>query len=133
MAKQFASPLKKFSTRSAACRTRAIWVSEKAGVILDLDRFMTNSQMQSNVPHIFGAGDCTGMYEIVHIAIQQGEIAAYNILHPDHHRAIDYRLLISMFLPSHKWPASALPNAKPSRRKSHTSPPRILSVTMANR
>jgi pyruvate/2-oxoglutarate dehydrogenase complex dihydrolipoamide dehydrogenase (E3) component len=57
---------------------------------------MTNSQMQSNVPHIFGAGDCTGMYEIVHIAIQQGEIAAYNILHPDHHRAIDYRLLISI-------------------------------------
>jgi pyruvate/2-oxoglutarate dehydrogenase complex dihydrolipoamide dehydrogenase (E3) component len=69
---------------------------ENAGVVLDLDRFMTNSQMQSNVPHIFGAGDCTGMYEIVHIAIQQGEIAAYNILHPDHHRAIDYRLLISV-------------------------------------
>jgi pyruvate/2-oxoglutarate dehydrogenase complex dihydrolipoamide dehydrogenase (E3) component len=69
---------------------------EKAGVVLDLDRFLTNSQMQSNVPHIFGAGDCTGMYEIVHIAIQQGEIAAYNILHPNHHRAIDYRLLISV-------------------------------------
>lgn len=69
---------------------------ENAGVVLDLDRFMTNSQMQSNVPHIFGAGDCTGMYEIVHIAIQQGEIAAYNILHPAHHRAIDYRLLISV-------------------------------------
>jgi pyruvate/2-oxoglutarate dehydrogenase complex dihydrolipoamide dehydrogenase (E3) component len=69
---------------------------EKAGVVLDLDRFLTNSQMQSNVPHIFGAGDCTGMYEIVHIAIQQGEIAAYNILHPEKHRAIDYRLLISV-------------------------------------
>src|ERR1043165_6775492 len=69
---------------------------ENAGVVLDLDRFMTNSQMQSNVPHIFGAGDCTGMYEIVHIAIQQGEIAAYNILHPQNHRAIDYRLLISV-------------------------------------
>jgi pyruvate/2-oxoglutarate dehydrogenase complex dihydrolipoamide dehydrogenase (E3) component len=69
---------------------------ENAGVVLDYDRFLTNSQMQSNVPHIFGAGDCTGMYEIVHIAIQQGEIAAYNILHPQNHRAIDYRLLISV-------------------------------------
>lgn len=69
---------------------------ENAGVQLDFGRFLTNSQMQSNVPHIFGAGDCTGMYEIVHIAIQQGEIAAHNILHPDNHRAIDYRLLISV-------------------------------------
>jgi pyruvate/2-oxoglutarate dehydrogenase complex dihydrolipoamide dehydrogenase (E3) component len=69
---------------------------DKAGVVLDFDRFMTNSQMQSNIPHIFGAGDCTGMYEIVHIAIQQGEIAAYNILHPNNHRAIDYRSLISV-------------------------------------
>jgi pyruvate/2-oxoglutarate dehydrogenase complex dihydrolipoamide dehydrogenase (E3) component len=69
---------------------------ENAGVVLDYDRFLTNSQMQSNVPHIFAAGDCTGMYEIVHIAIQQGEIAAHNILHPHNHRAIDYRLLISV-------------------------------------
>jgi pyruvate/2-oxoglutarate dehydrogenase complex dihydrolipoamide dehydrogenase (E3) component len=69
---------------------------ENAGVELAYGRFLTNSQMQSNVPHIFGAGDCTGMYEIVHVAIQQGEIAAYNILHPEHHRAIDYRLLISV-------------------------------------
>ena len=69
---------------------------ENAGVQLAYGRFLTNSQMQSNVPHIFGAGDCTGMYEIVHVAIQQGEIAAYNILHPEKHRAIDYRLLISV-------------------------------------
>jgi pyruvate/2-oxoglutarate dehydrogenase complex dihydrolipoamide dehydrogenase (E3) component len=69
---------------------------ENAGVELSYGRFLANSQMQSNVPHIFGAGDCTGMYEIVHIAIQQGEIAAYNILHPDNHRCIDYRLLISV-------------------------------------
>jgi pyruvate/2-oxoglutarate dehydrogenase complex dihydrolipoamide dehydrogenase (E3) component len=69
---------------------------EKAGVQVDYGRFLTNSQMQSNVPHIFAAGDCTGMYEIVHIAIQQGEIAAYNIIHPQNHRAIDYRLLISI-------------------------------------
>lgn len=69
---------------------------ENAGVKASYGRLLTNSQMQTNIPHIFAAGDCTGMYEIVHIAIQQGEIAAYNILHPDNHRAIDYRLLISV-------------------------------------
>jgi pyruvate/2-oxoglutarate dehydrogenase complex dihydrolipoamide dehydrogenase (E3) component len=30
------------------------------------------------VPHIFAAGDAAGPYEIVHIAIQQGEVAARN-------------------------------------------------------
>ena len=34
--------------------------------------------MQSSAPHIFAAGDCTGPHEIVHLAIQQGEIAAKN-------------------------------------------------------
>lgn len=37
-----------------------------------------------------------GPYEIVHIAIQQGEIAAHNLLHPDRPRTIDYRLLTSL-------------------------------------
>jgi pyruvate/2-oxoglutarate dehydrogenase complex dihydrolipoamide dehydrogenase (E3) component len=52
--------------------------------------------MRTNVPHIFGAGDCTGLHEIVHIAIQQGEIAAHNILHPETPRHMDYRLLTSV-------------------------------------
>jgi pyruvate/2-oxoglutarate dehydrogenase complex dihydrolipoamide dehydrogenase (E3) component len=33
---------------------------------------------QTTAPHIFAAGDVCGPYEIVHIAIQQGEIAARN-------------------------------------------------------
>ena len=33
---------------------------------------------QTSQPHIFAAGDVAGPYEIVHIAIQQGEIAARN-------------------------------------------------------
>ncbi len=36
--------------------------------------------MQTSAPHIYAAGDCTGPHEIVHIAIQQGEIAARNII-----------------------------------------------------
>ncbi len=49
--------------------------------------------MQTSVPHVFAAGDCTGLHEIVHIAIQQGEVAAHNIAHPDRPRQMDYRLL----------------------------------------
>lgn len=37
-----------------------------------------NTHQQTAVSHIFTAGDCTGPYEIVHIAIEQGEMAARN-------------------------------------------------------
>ncbi len=52
--------------------------------------------MRTSVPHIYAAGDCTGPHEIVHIAVQQGEIAAHNITNPNAPRQIDYRLLISV-------------------------------------
>jgi pyruvate/2-oxoglutarate dehydrogenase complex dihydrolipoamide dehydrogenase (E3) component len=38
----------------------------------------TSDTQQTSGPHIFGAGDVTGKLEIVHIAIEQGEIAARN-------------------------------------------------------
>jgi pyruvate/2-oxoglutarate dehydrogenase complex dihydrolipoamide dehydrogenase (E3) component len=66
---------------------------EKIGVQLEHGRIITNLQMQATLPHIYAAGDCTGLHEIVHIAIQQGEIAAHNIAHPAHPKAMDYRLL----------------------------------------
>lgn len=60
-------------------------------------RLATNAAQQTGVPHIFGAGDVTGELEIVHIAIEQGEIAARNaarILGGDSGplEEIDYRL-----------------------------------------
>jgi pyruvate/2-oxoglutarate dehydrogenase complex dihydrolipoamide dehydrogenase (E3) component len=39
---------------------------------------VANGSQQTSTPHIFAAGDVCGPYEIVHIAIQQGEIAARN-------------------------------------------------------
>ncbi len=69
---------------------------QKAGVVTEKGRITTNRQMQSSIPHIYAAGDCTGPHEIVHIAIQQGEIAAHNISKPGSPRTIDYRLLISV-------------------------------------
>ena len=69
---------------------------EHAGVVLDKGRIVTNERMQTSAPHIYAAGDCTGPHEIVHIAIQQGEIAAHNLAHPDRPRVMDYRLLLNV-------------------------------------
>jgi pyruvate/2-oxoglutarate dehydrogenase complex dihydrolipoamide dehydrogenase (E3) component len=57
----------------------------------------TLDTQQTSEPHIFAAGDVTGKLEIVHIAIEQGEIAARNaaqLLHQqdDSLETIDYRL-----------------------------------------
>lgn len=67
-----------------------------AGVETKEGRVVANQNMQTTAPNIYAAGDCTGPYEIVHIAIQQGEIAAQNILNPRRKREIDYRLLLSV-------------------------------------
>jgi pyruvate/2-oxoglutarate dehydrogenase complex dihydrolipoamide dehydrogenase (E3) component len=69
---------------------------EKAGVKMNGRCILTDSGMRTNVPHIYAAGDCTGPYQIVHIGIEQGELAAHNIAHPRHPRAMDYRLLTSV-------------------------------------
>lgn len=68
-----------------------------AGVTVDSKgRIETGPAMQTSAPHIYAAGDCTGPHEIVHVAIQQGEIAAHNIIKPDSQREIDYRVLSSV-------------------------------------
>lgn len=67
-----------------------------AGVKTDNGRIITNGKMQTSIPHIFAAGDCTGPHEIVHIAIQQGETAVHNLVRPKSPRNMDYRLLLSV-------------------------------------
>ncbi len=49
-----------------------------AAGITGLGRPEVGLTQQTSQPHIFAAGDIAGPYEIVHIAIQQGEIAARN-------------------------------------------------------
>ncbi|HEV3272545.1 MAG TPA: NAD(P)/FAD-dependent oxidoreductase [Candidatus Methylacidiphilales bacterium] len=70
---------------------------EKAGVALAGGRLPVDERLASSAPHIFAAGDAVGPHEVVHIAIQQGEIAARNAV--NHLRGgqgtpetIDYRL-----------------------------------------
>ena len=72
---------------------------ERAGIVGVTGCLTVSPTQQTCVPHIFAAGDVAGPYEIVHIAIQQGEIAARNAakLVKGHGSArpleeIDYRL-----------------------------------------
>lgn len=55
---------------------------EKAGVETERGRVVVDCEMRTSQPHIFAVGDVNGLHEIVHIAIEQGEIAAYNATHP---------------------------------------------------
>lgn len=66
---------------------------EAIGVQVEYTRIATDAHMRTSVPHIYAAGDCAGLHEIVHIAVQQGEIAAHNCAHPDRMKQMDYRLL----------------------------------------
>lgn len=69
---------------------------KNAGVAMDSGRIVTNTTMRTSAPHIYAAGDCASPYEIVHLAVQQGEIAAHNILAPRRPRRMDYRLLLNV-------------------------------------
>ncbi|MGF1655366.1 MAG: dihydrolipoyl dehydrogenase family protein [Verrucomicrobiales bacterium] len=48
------------------------------GVTLDKGRVLAKRTQQTSVPHIFSAGDVCGPYEVVHLAVQQGEVAGRN-------------------------------------------------------
>ncbi len=67
-----------------------------AGVETDLGHILTNAEMQTSAPHIYAAGDCTARHQVVHLAVEQGEIAAHNIVHPTAKRSIDDRLRASV-------------------------------------
>ncbi len=81
---------------------------EKAGVAMTRGRLQLRPTQQTSVPHIFAAGDVAGPYEIVHIAIQQAEVAVRNASRwikasrdhqtPDSNRLeeTDYRLRLSV-------------------------------------
>lgn len=44
---------------------------------------VVSQTMQTSQPNIFAVGDVNGFQEIVHIAVEQGEIAGWNAVHPD--------------------------------------------------
>ncbi len=66
---------------------------EAAGVTVADGRPTVGPDMRTSQPHIFAVGDANGLTPSVHLAIHQGEIAAYNALHPDSRpKRLDHRL-----------------------------------------
>jgi pyruvate/2-oxoglutarate dehydrogenase complex dihydrolipoamide dehydrogenase (E3) component len=56
---------------------------EAAQVDIKNKTIVVNKKMQTSQSHIFAVGDVNGLYEIVHIAIEQGEIAGWNAIYPN--------------------------------------------------
>jgi pyruvate/2-oxoglutarate dehydrogenase complex dihydrolipoamide dehydrogenase (E3) component len=89
---------------------------DKIGVTTDCRRIVTNYFMQSNLPHIYAVGDCTGQHEIVHIAVQQGEVAGHNVAHPERMKEMNYRLLTEVIFTEPQIAAVGLTEKKAERR-----------------
>ena len=71
---------------------------DAAGVECELDsRLKTNSHLQTNVPHIWAAGDVTSEYKFTHVASYEGAIAASNAISALHGEdpccPADYRVI----------------------------------------
>ena len=66
---------------------------DAAGVDVTGGRIVVDAAMRTSQPHIFAVGDVNDVNPIVHLAIQQGEIAGYNATHAGKpSRNIDHRL-----------------------------------------
>ncbi len=94
---------------------------ESANVALRKTKIITNDRMQTSQPHIFAAGDVCSPLDVVHIAIQQGEIAARNAARllngQPADEIIDYRLqLFGVF--SHPQVASVGASTEKLRKES---------------
>jgi pyruvate/2-oxoglutarate dehydrogenase complex dihydrolipoamide dehydrogenase (E3) component len=59
-------------------------------------QILINRWQQTSAPHIYAAGDCSGPAEIVHIAIQQGELAARHAAGVMGLKPVDYSLLLNV-------------------------------------
>jgi pyruvate/2-oxoglutarate dehydrogenase complex dihydrolipoamide dehydrogenase (E3) component len=59
-------------------------------------RILTNRWQQTSAPHIYAAGDCCGPHEIVHVAVQQGELAARHAAGLRGLRPVDESMLLSV-------------------------------------
>jgi pyruvate/2-oxoglutarate dehydrogenase complex dihydrolipoamide dehydrogenase (E3) component len=67
-----------------------------AEVETDKGRVTVDGEMRTNQKNIFAVGDVNGIHEVVHIAIQQGEIAGFNACNPETSKAVDDRLKASV-------------------------------------
>jgi thioredoxin reductase len=75
-----------------------------AEVRTERGKVVTQTTQQTSAPHIFAAGDVCGPYEVVHLAIQQGEVAAKNaallLAGKEPKEEMDYRMKLEVIFTS---------------------------------
>jgi pyruvate/2-oxoglutarate dehydrogenase complex dihydrolipoamide dehydrogenase (E3) component len=70
---------------------------DAAGVRLHEDgRIAVNRWQQTGVPHIYAAGDCSGPVEIVHVAVEQGILAARHASGVKGLKPVDFGMLMNV-------------------------------------
>jgi dihydrolipoamide dehydrogenase len=52
---------------------------DELGIKKDKKGILVNENLETNIPHIYAAGDCIGGYQLAHVAAYEGEIAAENV------------------------------------------------------
>ena len=67
---------------------------EVAGVAYDREGVKVDDHLRTSNPDIFAAGDVTGTWELVHVAVYQGQLGAHNAFSP-HPRRTDPDLWMS--------------------------------------
>ncbi len=67
-----------------------------AGVAAKSGKIVTDASMRTTARHVYAAGDCASLNEIVHLAVLQGELAGHNIAFPRRPRTMDDRLLMAV-------------------------------------
>jgi pyruvate/2-oxoglutarate dehydrogenase complex dihydrolipoamide dehydrogenase (E3) component len=65
---------------------------ERAGVETDGARVRHDAGMRTTNPRIYVAGDATGLYQVLHLANQEGRVAGHNAAGAHPAKTIDYRL-----------------------------------------
>ena len=61
-----------------------------AGVRVDKRGVEVDHFLRSSAPHVLACGDVAGGYQFSHVAEYQANLAAHNLVSPDHQRAADY-------------------------------------------
>ena len=68
---------------------------EAAGVDVVDGLVAVDEEMRTSQPHIFAVGDVNGLHEVVHIAVQQGEVAGFNaVCHSGSAKRVEDRMKV---------------------------------------
>ncbi len=79
-------------------------------------RILCDSRMRTSQPHIYAAGDCTGPRAVVHMAVLQGEAAAWNIAGRNPPREMDPRLSLEVVFTDPQVAQTGLNEAEAGKR-----------------